>query len=34
MALFADGREDELALVAPGTAADDTVAWIAAPEPR
>jgi hypothetical protein len=34
MAPEADGRADELALVAPGTAADDTKAWIAAPEPR
>ena len=30
----ADRRADEVALVAPGTAADDTVAWIASPEPR
>jgi hypothetical protein len=34
MAPEADGRADELALVAPGTAADDTKAWIPAPEPR
>src|SRR5262245_10097953 len=30
----ADGRADDLALVAPGTAADDTVARIAAEQPR
>jgi hypothetical protein len=29
----AEGRADEFALVAPGATADDTVAWIAAPEP-
>ena len=34
MASGANGRSDELALVAPGTAADNAKAWIAAPEPR
>ena len=34
MAPFADARADELALVAPGTAANHTKVWIATAEPR